>query len=64
VFQELMPLLAQRTLLLVVSRVGADEIHRIKSGEDDQNSALLTPLSVGGGTPKELDEGRRSHRPY
>lgn len=25
-FQELVPLLAQRTLLLMVSRVGADEI--------------------------------------
>jgi PRTRC genetic system protein E len=61
VFQELMPLLAQRTLLLMVSRVGADEIRisvipqRAKSAEADQNGALLTPLTING-TPKELDE--------
>jgi len=61
VFQELMPLLAQRTLLLMVSRVGADEIRinvipqRMKSTDTDQNDALLTPLSISG-TPKELDE--------
>ena len=61
-FQELMPLLAQRTLLLVVSRVGTDEIRvnvipqRSKSGDDERNGALIAPLSVTG-TPKELDEG-------
>lgn len=61
VFQELMPLLAQRTLLLMLSRVGADEIRinvipqRVKSADTDQNDALLTPLSISG-TPKELDE--------
>jgi len=61
VFQELMPLLAQRTLLLMISRVGADEIQinvipqRVKSTNTDQNDALLTPLSLTG-TPKELDE--------
>ena len=61
-FQELMPLLAQRTVLLTLSRLGADEIcvnvipQRVKSGEVDQNSALITPLSIRG-TPKELDEG-------
>ena len=60
-FQELMPLLAQRTLLLMVSRVSADEIRinvipqRSKSADTDQNDALLTPLSISG-TPKELDE--------
>jgi PRTRC genetic system protein E len=61
VFQELMPLLGQRTLLLMISRVGADEIRinvipqRVKSADSDQNDALLTPLSISG-TPKELDE--------
>lgn len=60
-FQELMPLLVQRTLLLIVSRVGADEIRvnvvpqRVKSTDADQHDALLTPLSISG-TPKELDE--------
>ena len=60
-FQELMPLLAQRTLLLMISRVGADEIRinvipqRLKSTNTDQNDALLAPLSISG-TPKELDE--------
>lgn len=60
-FQELMPLLAQRTLLLMVSRIGADEIRinvipqRVKPADRDQNDALITPLSVSG-TPKELDE--------
>lgn len=60
-FQELMPLLVQRTLLLIVSRVGADQIRinvipqRLKSTDTDQNDALLTPLSISG-TPKELDE--------
>jgi PRTRC genetic system protein E len=60
-FHELMPLLAQRTLLLMISRVGADEIRinvipqRLKSTNTDQNDALLTPLSISG-TPKELDE--------
>jgi PRTRC genetic system protein E len=61
VFQELMPLLAQRTLLLMVSRVGADEIRisvipqRAKSADPDQNDAIFTPLSISG-TPRELDE--------
>lgn len=60
-FQELMPLLAQRTLLLMVSRVSADQIRinvipqRVKSTDTDQNDTLLTPLSISG-TPKELDE--------
>lgn len=60
-FQELMPLLAQRTLLLIVARVGADEIRvnvipqRAKSTDMNQNDALLTPLSISE-TAKELDE--------
>lgn len=60
-FQELMPLLAQRTLLLIVSRVGTDQIRinvipqQLKSTDTDRNDALLTPLSMSG-TPKELDE--------
>ena len=60
-FQELMPLLAQRALLLMISRLGADEIRinvipqRVKSTDADQNDALLTPLSISG-TPEELDE--------
>src|SRR5215472_12683410 len=65
-FQELMPLLAQRTLLLMVSRVGADEIRinvipqRVKSTDTDHNDALLTPLSISG-MPKELDEALPAH---
>jgi PRTRC genetic system protein E len=56
-----MPLLAQRTLLLMVSRLGADEIRinvipqRVKSTDTDQNDALLTPLTISG-TAKELDD--------
>jgi PRTRC genetic system protein E len=66
VFQELMPLLAQRALLLMVTRVGADEIRinvipqRVKSMDTDHNDALLTPLSISG-TPKELDEALPAH---
>jgi len=61
VFQELMPLLAKRTVLLMVSSIGPDEVRisvipqRVKSADIDQNDALLTPLSISG-TPKELDE--------
>jgi PRTRC genetic system protein E len=61
VFQELMPLLTQRTLLLMVSRVNADEIRvnvipqRVKATDTDQNDAVLTPLTISG-TPKELDQ--------
>lgn len=65
-FQELMPLLAQRTLLLMISRVGADEVRiniipqRVKSTDTNQNDAVLTPLSVSG-TPKELDAELPAH---
>jgi PRTRC genetic system protein E len=57
-FQELMPLLAQRALCITVSRKAVDEIclnvipKRLKEGE---NESLSTPLSVTG-SPKELDE--------
>jgi len=60
-FQELMPLLAQRILLLTLSRVGDEQISvniipkRLKSDQQDDGSALTTPLRVTG-TPKELDE--------
>ena len=60
-FQELMPLLAQRILLLTLSRVSDEQISvniipkPLKSDQQDDGSALTTPLRVTG-TPKELDE--------
>jgi PRTRC genetic system protein E len=60
-FQELMPLLAHRTLLLTLSRVSDEQISvnvipkPVKSDQRDDGAALTTPLSVTG-TPKELDE--------
>jgi len=60
-FQELMPLLAQRILLLTLSRVSDEEIRvnvipkSLKSDQRDDDAALATPLGVTG-TPKELDE--------
>jgi len=60
-FQELMPLLAQRILLLTLSRVSDEQISvniipkRPEFDQQDNNAALTTPLSVTG-TPKELDE--------
>ena len=61
-FQELMPLLAQRILLLALSRVSDDQISinvipkPLKSSDQrDDDGVLTTPLSVTG-TPKELDE--------
>jgi len=59
-FQELMPLLAQRTLIVTMSRAGDDEIRinvvpkPLKSDQDD-GAVLSTPLSLTG-SPKELDE--------
>lgn len=59
-FQELMPLLAQRVVMLTVTRINPDLIcvnvipQRLKSG-DENNEALTTPLSLTG-TPRELDE--------
>ncbi len=60
-FQELMPLLAQRILLLTLSRVSDVQISvnvipkPLKSDQQEDDAALTTPLSVTG-TPKELDE--------
>jgi PRTRC genetic system protein E len=60
-FQELMPLLAQRVLVLTLSRVSSEEIclnvipRPLKAGDKDENNALTTPLSLTG-TPAELDQ--------
>ena len=62
-FAELLPLLADRTLMVIVSK--ADDQHltlsvvpkRMKDGED---SALATPLCCTG-TPEELDRDLPSH---
>lgn len=60
-FQELMPLLAQRILLLTLSRVSDEKISvnvipkPMKSDQQDDDAALTIPLRVTG-TPKELDE--------
>src|SRR5258708_7702266 len=60
-FQELMPLLAQRILLLTLSRVSDDEMRinivpkPLKFDQQHDDAALTTPMSVTG-TPKELDE--------
>jgi PRTRC genetic system protein E len=59
-FQELMPLLAQRVIMVTATRINTDLIcvnvipQRLKSG-DENNEALTTPLSLTG-TPRELDE--------
>jgi PRTRC genetic system protein E len=60
-FQELMPLLSQRTLIVTVSRVGDERIcvnvipKVLKSDQSDQEAGLTTPLSMTG-SPRELDE--------
>ena len=60
-FPELMPLLAQRILLVTLSRVSDEQISvnvipkPVKSDHGDDQRGLNTPLSVTG-TPKELDE--------
>jgi PRTRC genetic system protein E len=60
-FQELMPLLSQRVLILTLSRVTDEEVcvnvipKPLKSDQQNDDSALTTPLAVTG-TPKELDE--------
>jgi len=60
-FQELMPLLGQRIVIIALSRVSDDEMRvnvvpkPLKSDQQDDGAALTTPLSVTG-TPKELDE--------
>jgi PRTRC genetic system protein E len=60
-FQELMPLLSQRVLILTLSRV-TDEVicvnvipKPLKSDQQNNDTALSSPLAVSG-TPKELDE--------
>lgn len=59
-FQELMPLLAQRVVMFTATRINPDLIcvnvipQRLKSG-DENNEGLTTPLSLTG-TPRELDE--------
>ncbi len=56
-FTELMPLLAQRTVLITVARE-SDITLRVnilpKRASDSENTALTTPLSFVG-TPEELD---------
>ena len=56
-FSELMPLLAQRTVLITVARE-SDTILRVnvlpKRANDSENTALTTPLTFAG-TPEELD---------
>jgi PRTRC genetic system protein E len=61
-FQELMPLLVQRTLIVTLSRVSDEQISvniipkPLKfDQQNNDGAALTTPLSVTG-TPKELDE--------
>ena len=60
-FQELMPLLSQRVLIITLSRVTEQEVclnvipKALKSDRQDDDAALTTPLAVTG-TPKELDE--------
>ncbi len=61
VFEELMPLLTQRMLVVTLSRVSDEHMcanvipKQLKSDQRDDGAALSTPLSVTG-TPKELDE--------
>ncbi len=58
-FEELLPLLTQRVLVVTLSRVSDEQIcvnvipRPLKSDQHDNNAALTTPLSVTG-TPKEL----------
>ena len=60
-FQELMPLLGQRIVIIALSRVSDDEMRinvipkPLKSDQQDDEVGLTTPLSVTG-SPKELDE--------
>jgi PRTRC genetic system protein E len=66
VFEELMPLLTERVLVVTLSQVRADEIcinvipKPLKSEQQDNDAALTTPLSVTG-TPRELDEQLPRH---
>ena len=57
-FAELMPLLADRTVVLTLAKTGdtqlAVNVIPKRSGDKDENSALCTPLTLTG-TPDELD---------
>ena len=63
-FEELMPLLTERVLVVTLSRVSDEQIcvnvipKSLKSDHRDDDAALTTPLSVTG-APKELDEQLR-----
>jgi PRTRC genetic system protein E len=62
-FAELLPLLADRTLMVIVSKT--DDQHLTlsvvpKRMKDGENSALATPLCCTG-TPEELDRDLPSH---
>ena len=62
-FAELLPLLADRTLMVIVSKT--DDQHLTlsvvpKRMKDGENSALATPLCCTG-TPEELDHDLPSH---
>ena len=56
-FKQLIPLLRQRSVLLIIAHLGADEI-RVnlvpKKTADGENDALTTPMSFTG-TAEELD---------
>ena len=62
-FVELMPLLADRTVMISVARENAETI-RVnvipKRISDDENAALSTPLSYIG-TPEEIDRELGKH---
>src|SRR5580700_6668642 len=66
VFEELMPLLTQRVLIVTLSRVSDEQMcvnvipKPLKSDQQDDGAALTTPLSVTG-TPKELDQQLPQH---
>src|SRR6266496_3624952 len=56
-FQELMPLLRQRTVLMIISHIKDDELSVSivpKKLQESENTALCTPLSITG-SPAELD---------
>lgn len=58
-FSELMPMLADRTVMITVARLDASNIQVNfvpKKAKDGENDALTTPLSFTG-TPAELDAG-------
>jgi PRTRC genetic system protein E len=56
-FQELLPLLRQRTVLMIINHITDDELSVSivpKKLQESENNALCTPLSVSG-SPAELD---------